>query len=120
MLARLCLLVLLAAPCSAQFGRRNQQQAAAGAATGGAADVDMAMAGWEQLSKNPQKMQEVFESMKDPEVMAKAQEMLKDPQYMAAARKKLAGRALPTMPTHRTTLHSLPTSHLTVWTCGWH
>ena len=52
-------------------------------------DVDLAMAGWEQLSKNPGKMQEVMESLKDPEVMAKAQEMLKDPVYMEAARKKV-------------------------------
>ena len=42
------------------------------------------------MSKNPAKMQEVFQSMKDPEVMAKAQEMLKDPQYMAIAKQKLA------------------------------
>lgn len=92
MFARLSVLMLLATPCAAQFGRRNAQrrEAQAGAQFGGAADVDAAMAGWEQLSKNPEKMQEVFESMKDPEVMAKAQEMLKDPQYMAAARKKLA------------------------------
>merc|ERR1719389_256170 len=53
-------------------------------------DVDIAMAGWEQISQNPGKMKEVFESFKDPEVMAKAQEMLKDPQYMAMAKAKLA------------------------------
>ena len=53
-------------------------------------DVDRAMAGWDQLSKDPSKMQEVFQSFKDPEVMAKAQEMLKDPVYMEAAKRKVA------------------------------
>ena len=52
-------------------------------------DVDRAMAGWDQLSKDPSKMQEVFQSFKDPEVMAKAQEMLKDPVYMEAAKRKV-------------------------------
>jgi len=52
--------------------------------------VDVAMAGWEQLSQNPEKMQELFASFKDPEVMAKAQEMLKDPMYMSAAKAKVA------------------------------
>lgn len=71
-----------ASPVAAQFGHRNLK-------TPGHSDVDIAMAGWEQLSQNPEKMQEVFASMKDPEVMAKAQEMLKDPHYMAAARAKV-------------------------------
>ena len=48
------------------------------------------MAGWEQLGKNPEKMQELMAGFKDPDVWAKAEEMLKDPQYMAAAKAKLA------------------------------
>lgn len=75
----------LVASAAAQFGKRNIQREAAAAPN----DVDIAMAGWEQLSKNPDKMQEVLASFKDPEVMAKAQEMLKDPVYMAAAKKKM-------------------------------
>ena len=73
------------ATAAAQFGSRNFK---AGGPTGNG-DVDLAMAGWEQLSQNPDKMREVMESMKDPEVMAKAQEMLKDPAYMQAARAKV-------------------------------
>merc|ERR1719218_589651 len=76
--------LLLAAPAAAQMGARNMKMGA-----GGHNDVDLAMAGWEQLSQNPDKMQEVMASLKDPEVMAKAQEMLKDPTYMAAARAKV-------------------------------
>lgn len=72
----------------AQFGARNLKGAGMGMPAG-SADVDLAMAGWEQLAQNPEKMQDVFASMKDPEVMAKAQEMLKDPTYMAAAKAKL-------------------------------
>lgn len=53
-------------------------------------DVDLAMQGWEQLGKNPEKMQELMKGFKDPDVWAKAQEMLKDPQYMQAAQAKLA------------------------------
>ena len=37
------------------------------------------MQGWNELSKNPAKMQELMQSFKDPEVMAKAKEMLNDP-----------------------------------------
>ena len=48
------------------------------------------MAGWEQLSQNPDKMAEVMASLQDPEVAAKAQEMLKDPEYMRAAKAKIA------------------------------
>jgi len=58
--------------------------------TGVQTDVDRAMAGWAQLSKNPEKMAEVMESFKDPDVVAKAQEMLKDPVYMASAKAKMA------------------------------
>jgi len=76
-------LTALASPVAAQFGARNSRAGAGGN------DVDLAMAGWEQLSQNPDKMQEVMASLKDPEVMAKAQEMLKDPTYMAAARAKV-------------------------------
>jgi len=83
--------LLLVGGAEAQFGRRNMGRDTGGAApAGGGSDVDLAMAGWEQLSQNPDKMQEVIESMKDPEVLAKAQEMLKDPQYMAAAKRKMA------------------------------
>ena len=92
MLRTSLLLLALVAPASAQFGRRNIQRDKPQQQGGGAKDmndVDLAMAGWEQLSKNPGKMQEVMESLKDPEVMAKAQEMLKDPVYMEAARKKV-------------------------------
>ena len=92
MLRASLLLLALVAPASAQFGRRNIQRDKPQQQGGGAKDmndVDLAMAGWEQLSKNPGKMQEVMESLKDPEVMAKAQEMLKDPVYMEAARKKV-------------------------------
>lgn len=95
------------AAASAQWGRKNKQQAAAPGSMGSMGDmgdldglperndVDRAMAGWEQLSQNPGKMKEVMESFKDPEVMAKAQEMLKDPQYMAAAKKKARAPAPP-------------------------
>ena len=69
------------AVASAQYGGQQRQ---------GGNDVDLAMAGWDQLSKSPEKMQELFASFKDPEVMAKAQEMLKDPAYMAAAKRKVA------------------------------
>ena len=92
MLRASLLLLALVAPASAQFGRRNIQRDKPQQQGGGAKDmndVDLAMAGWEQLSKNPGKMQEVMESLKDPEVMAKAQEMLKDPVDMEAARKKV-------------------------------
>jgi len=81
---RMVVLALVLAPAEAQFGSRNIKQAGAGIG-----DVDLAMAGWEQLSKNPDKMQEVMASLKDPEVMAKAQEMLKDPEYMRAAKAKI-------------------------------
>lgn len=53
---------LLAAPAAAQFGRRNRQQQAQ--AEGQLSDVDLAMAGWEQLAKNPGKMAEVMEGLK--------------------------------------------------------
>jgi len=76
--------VFLVAPAAAQMGSRNIKHAA-----GTHGDVDLAMAGWEQLSQNPDKMAEVMASLKDPEVMAKAQEMLKDPTYMAAAKQKI-------------------------------
>ena len=56
----------------------------------GMGDVDTAMAGWEQLAKEPEKMAEVMASFRDPEVVAKAQEMINDPVYMAAANKKMA------------------------------
>jgi len=55
----------------------------------GAAAVDKAMHGWDELANNPEQMQEVLESFKDAEVMAKAKEMLNDPEYMRAAKKKL-------------------------------
>ncbi len=96
MLRRLVVLSLVALS-AAQFGRnRNNEHAAGslgdlgGAQDGGMSDVDLAMAGWEQLGKNPEKMQDLMQGFKDPEVWAKAQEMLKDPQYMAAAQAKLA------------------------------
>lgn len=54
---------LLAAPAAAQFGRRNRQQQQA-QADGRPSDIDIAMAGWEQLAKNPGKMAEVMESLK--------------------------------------------------------
>ena len=73
------------AVASAQYGGQQMRHGAAGGN-----DVDLAMAGWDQLSKSPEKMQELFASFKDPEVMAKAQEMLKDPAYMAAAKRKVA------------------------------
>ncbi len=76
--------LLLAAPAAAQMGARNMKMGA-----GGHSDVDLAMAGWEQLSQNPDKMAEVMASLKDPEVMAKAAEMMKDPTYMAAAKAKV-------------------------------
>merc|ERR1712138_265781 len=78
MLRTSLLLLALVAPASAQFGRRNIQRDKPQQQGGGAKDmndVDLAMAGWEQLSKNPGKMQEVMESLKDPEVMATAQQM---------------------------------------------
>ena len=84
---RLFALALLAAPAVAQMGRRNT---GGDPRAGGQADVDMAMAGWEQLSQNPDKMAEVMASLQDPEVAAKAQEMLKDPEYMRAAKAKVA------------------------------
>lgn len=91
----LACVALICAPLAAeaQFGRRNKMQGEASGiadATPPPSDVDIAMAGWEQLSRNPDKMQEVMQGMKDPEVMAKAAEMLKDPQYMKAAKAKLA------------------------------
>merc|ERR1719310_812754 len=97
-MAQRFLLLALVASASAQFGRKNnQQQHAAGSlgdmggvADNGVNDVDLAMQGWEQLGKNPEKMQELMQGFKDPDVWAKAQEMLKDPQYMAAAQAKLA------------------------------
>ena len=52
-------------------------------------DVDLAMAGWQQLAQNPDKMGELMKAFKDPDVWAKAQEMIKDPDYMRAAKKKL-------------------------------
>ena len=48
------------ATAAAQFGSRNFK---AGGPTGNG-DVDLAMAGWEQLSRNPDKMQEVMHGMK--------------------------------------------------------
>ena len=72
MLRASLLLLALVAPASAQFGRRNIQRDKPQQQGGGAKDmndVDLAMAGWEQLSKNPGKMQEVMESLKDPEVI---------------------------------------------------
>jgi len=84
---KLFALALLAAPAVAQMGRRNT---GGDPRAGGQADVDMAMAGWEQLSQNPDKMAEVMASLQDPEVAAKAQEMLKDPEYMRAAKAKVA------------------------------
>ena len=84
---RLFAFALLAAPAVAQMGRRNT---GGDPRAGGQADVDMAMAGWEQLSQNPDKMAEVMASLQDPEVAAKAQEMLKDPEYMRAAKAKVA------------------------------
>ena len=84
--ARLFALALLAAPAAAQMGRRSN---GGDPRAGGQGDVDMAMAGWEQLSQNPDKMAEVMASLQDPEVAAKAQEMLKDPEYMRAAKAKL-------------------------------
>lgn len=84
-------LAALLASAAAQFGRRGGREPEQQAAHAGQLnDVDLAMAGWEQLSQNPHKMQEIFESFKDPDVMAKAQEMLKDPAYMEAAKAKLA------------------------------
>ena len=83
---RLFALALLAAPAAAQMGRRNNGGDPRG---GGQGDVDLAMAGWEQLSQSPDKMAEVMASLQDPEVAAKAQEMLKDPEYMRAAQAKL-------------------------------
>ena len=68
------------------MGRRNNGGDPRG---GGQGDVDLAMAGWEQLSQSPDKMAEVMASLQDPEVAAKAQEMLKDPEYMRAAQAKL-------------------------------
>ena len=62
--------LLLAAPAAAQMGARNMKMGA-----GGHSDVDLAMAGWEQLSQNPDKMAEVMASLKDPEVMAKAADL---------------------------------------------
>jgi hypothetical protein len=84
---RLFALALLAAPAAAQMGRRSN---GGDPRAGGQGDVDMAMAGWEQLSQNPDKMAEVMASLQDPEVAAKAQEMLKDPEYMRAAKAKIA------------------------------
>ena len=55
------------------MGSRNMRNAG-----GGQGDVDLAMAGWEQLSKSPDKMAEVMASLKDPEVMAKAQEITQE------------------------------------------
>jgi len=88
---------LLLSTVNAQFGRKQPEANAAGSLGdlgdvphGGMNDVDLAMAGWEQLGKNPEKMQELIAGFKDPDVWAKAQEMLKDPQYMAAAKAKLA------------------------------
>jgi len=83
---KLFALALLAAPAAAQMGRRNNGGDPRG---GGQGDVDLAMAGWEQLSQSPDKMAEVMASLQDPEVAAKAQEMLKDPEYMRAAQAKL-------------------------------
>ncbi|KOO33001.1 chloroplast light harvesting protein isoform 12, partial [Chrysochromulina tobinii] len=96
MLKTLFLAALL--PTAAQFGRKKEVNAAGslgdlGEAAGhssGLSDVDLAMAGWEQLGNNPEKMQELMAGFKDPDVWAKAEEMLKDPQYMAAAKAKLA------------------------------
>ena len=53
-------------------------------------DVDLAMAGWQQLAQNPDKMGDLMKAFKDPDVWAKAQEMMKDPEYMAAAKAKMA------------------------------
>ena len=60
---------LICAPLAAeaQFGRRNKMQGEASGiadATPPPSDVDIAMAGWEQLSRNPDKMQEVMQGMK--------------------------------------------------------
>ena len=82
-------LVLSLFSVHAQFGQRNLHEEPSGAPMN---DVDLAMAGWAQLSQNPDKMQELWKSFKDPEVMAKAQEMLSDPVYMAAAKKKVCSR----------------------------
>jgi len=85
--------------CAAgQFGRGKQKMEAPvgsmgdleGGTPGGAHYVDMAMKGWEELGKNPEKMQEMMASFKDPEIVAQAKEMLNDPTYMAAAKAKLA------------------------------
>ncbi len=83
---------------SAQFGRKKRNlrdddddnaRAAREVGTGAAA-VDLAMQGWEQLGSQPEKLQELLDSMKDPEVVAKAKEMLNDPEYVQAAKAKLA------------------------------
>ena len=60
---------LICAPLAAeaQFGHRNKMQGEASGiadATPPPSDVDIAMAGWEQLSRNPDKMQEVMQGMK--------------------------------------------------------
>jgi len=84
------LLLCFIAGAAAQFGRRNMREDMPSHNAPKPSDVDIAMAGWEQLSQNPDKMKDVMDSFKDPEVMAKAQEMLKDPTYMAQAKAKLA------------------------------
>jgi len=90
---------VVAASAQFGFGRKSNENAAgtlgdlgdaAGDPMAQRSDVDIAMAGWEQLGNNPEKMQELMASFKDPDVWAKAQEMLKDPQYMAAAKAKVA------------------------------
>lgn len=86
-LLRSVLSLLLARHISAQFGGGIPADALGGS---GSNDVDRAMAGWAQLSQNPDKMADLMEAFKDPEVVAKAQEMLKDPVYMEAAKAKLA------------------------------
>lgn len=90
--------VLATATAPFGFGNKQKDEHQAGSIDGlddipdrrMKSDVDLAMDGWAQLAKNPDKIQEIAAAMKDPEVIAKAHEMLKDPQYMAAAQAKVA------------------------------
>jgi len=97
---RILALLCLAAGSSAQiFGNRGaranndlsgmSQEERDHMQGSGAAAVEKAMQGWDELANNPDSMAELMESFNDPEVKAKAREMINDPEYMKAAKKKL-------------------------------
>eukprot|EP00966_Prymnesium_polylepis_P083339 1930605-Prymnesium_polylepis.1 len=57
------LLLCFIAGAAAQFGRRNMREDMPSHNAPKPSDVDIAMAGWEQLSQNPDKMKDVGASL---------------------------------------------------------